>query len=127
VAGAISGNIFEFWGSVWKFVDCGLISQKGRGAICKMVQIFLVRIYFPMEKFQWTRSTTRGPLVALVHSEPWPWSAEELTGAWPSGRSGAGQLTGDSAMERREHGESVSGLTRARVAVWRPSNGVVAE
>jgi hypothetical protein len=54
---------------------------KRRGAICEMVGIFQVRIYFPMEKSRWTRSTICGPLAALVHGEPWPWPAEELTGA----------------------------------------------
>jgi hypothetical protein len=30
VVRGISGNIFENQGSSWKFVDCGLIMEKGR-------------------------------------------------------------------------------------------------
>jgi hypothetical protein len=40
-----------------------------------------------------------------------------------SGHSGARELTGEGAKERGEHGEPVSGLTGARVAVWRPGDG----
>jgi hypothetical protein len=76
--------------------------------------------FFSNGKSQWTRPTTPGPLAALVHSEPWPWPAEELTGAWPSGRSRARWFTGDGAMERGEHGKSVSVLTGRR---WRSSSG----
>jgi hypothetical protein len=47
---------------------------------------------------------------------------EELTGAWPSGRSGERQITSDGAMERGVHEESTTGLTGAWVAVLRPSD-----
>jgi hypothetical protein len=60
-----------------------------------------------------------GPLEVPVHGGLQPWPAEGLTGAWPSGRSGARWLTGDGAMERGARGESVSGLTWVRAAVWR--------
>jgi hypothetical protein len=43
-----------------------------------------------------------------------PWSATELDGAGPSGRSGAQQPTGGGATGRGVHGESIFGLTRAR-------------
>jgi hypothetical protein len=69
-------------------------------------------------------------VVDLVHH---PWTAEMpvhsglamadrrgLTGARPSGRSGARWLTGGGTTERGVHGESTSGLTRARAAVWWP-------
>jgi hypothetical protein len=39
------------------------------------------------------------------------------------GHSGAQEFTGDGATERGEHGEFVSGLTRAQAAVWRLGNG----
>jgi hypothetical protein len=47
-----------------------------------------------------------------------PWPAEGLTGARPSGLSGARWLTDDGAMESGARGASVSDLTVARVAVW---------
>jgi hypothetical protein len=99
-------------------MDRGLISQKGRGLSANVAGIFGFRIYFSMEKMRWTRSTTHGSLVALVHGGPWPWSAEELTEAWPSGRFRARWLAGDGTTERGEHGESILGLTGARAAVW---------
>jgi hypothetical protein len=40
-----------------------------------------------------------------------------------SDHSGARELAGEGAKERGEHGEPVSGLTGARVAVWRPGDG----
>jgi hypothetical protein len=46
-----------------------------------------------------------------------------LTGARPNGRSGARWLTGGGAMGRGVHGESTSGLTGARAAVWWPVDG----
>jgi hypothetical protein len=52
--------------------------------------------------------------VALVHGGLGHGRPEGLTGAGPSGRSGAWQLADDGAIEREEHGESISGLTRAR-------------
>jgi hypothetical protein len=46
-----------------------------------------------------------------------------LTRARPSGRSRAWWLTGGGAIGRGVHGESTSGLTRARAVVWRPVDG----
>jgi hypothetical protein len=40
-----------------------------------------------------------------------------------SNRSGAPKLTGGGTIEREEHMELSSGLTRARAAVWRSSDG----
>jgi hypothetical protein len=48
---------------------------------------------------------------------------DDLTGARPSAYSGVRRLAGDGAMEREEHGESISGFTRAWAVVWRPSDG----
>jgi hypothetical protein len=48
---------------------------------------------------------------------------DDLAGAQPNGSSGARRLTDDGIMEREKHGESVSGLTRAQAAVWRPGDG----
>jgi hypothetical protein len=58
-----------------------------------------------------------------VHGGLRPWLAEGLSGAQPSGRSGARWLISDGAMERGACGESVSGLTEARAAVWPPDDG----
>jgi hypothetical protein len=46
-----------------------------------------------------------------------------------SGRPGAQKVVGGGGKERGEHGESISGPTRARVTVWQPGDGdeVVAE
>jgi hypothetical protein len=49
-----------------------------------------------------------------LHSGRW----QGLTEAWPSGRSNAWWLTGDGAMEKGARGQSVSGLTGVRAAVW---------
>jgi hypothetical protein len=54
-----------------------------------------------------------------LHSGRW----QGLTRARPNGRSSARWLTGDGAMEKGAHGESISGLTGARAAVWRPGDG----
>jgi hypothetical protein len=83
-----------------------------------MVDIFPGVDLFFNGKSRWTRSTRCGPLAALVHNEPWPWPAEELTGAWPSGRSQARWLTDNGTTERGEHWDSIPGLTGARAAVW---------
>jgi hypothetical protein len=48
---------------------------------------------------------------------------DDLAGAQPNSSSRAWRLTDDGIMEREKHGESVSGLTRARGAVWRPGDG----
>jgi hypothetical protein len=41
-----SENIFKNQGSSWKFVDCGLIVEKGRGLNKKVARIFGFRIIF---------------------------------------------------------------------------------
>jgi hypothetical protein len=61
--------------------------------------------------------------MALIHGglgHGWP---KRLTGARPSSYSGARRLTGEGAIEREEHGESVSGLTEARAVVRRSFDG----
>jgi hypothetical protein len=52
-----------------------------------------------------------------------PWVATELNGAWPSSHSGARWPAGGGAIGRGVHGESISGLTGARAAMRRPSDG----
>jgi hypothetical protein len=52
-----------------------------------------------------------------------PWPARELDAARPSSRSGARWPTGGGTTGRGVHGESISGLTGARAAVWRPGDG----
>jgi hypothetical protein len=54
--------------------------------------------------------------------DPGQGDGNDLTGARPNGGSGARWLADDGTIEREKHGESVSGLTRAWVAAWRPSD-----
>jgi hypothetical protein len=51
---------------------------------------------------------------------------DDLTGARPNSCSEAQRLTANGATEREEHGESVSSLTGAWMAVWRPELGLTA-
>jgi hypothetical protein len=60
--------------------------------------------------------------VALAHGGPRIGPRWWLIGARPSSRSRPLRLTGGGATERGLHGESISGLTGAWVAAWRPSN-----
>jgi hypothetical protein len=62
-------------------------------------------------------------VAALVHGGLGHGQPKGLIGARPTGRSGARWLTGDGAMGREEHWESISGLTRAWAVAWRPGNG----
>jgi hypothetical protein len=47
---------------------------------------------------------------------------DDLTRARPNGCSRARRLAGDGATERGQPGESISGLTGAWAAVWRPGD-----
>jgi hypothetical protein len=62
------------------------------------------------------RAVHRGPTMAWTEGTGARWHAHQSTA---SGRSGALKLTGGGAIERVELG---SGLTGARVAVWRPGD-----
>jgi hypothetical protein len=91
VARAIFGYIFKNQGSSWKFVDCGLIVEKGRGLTRKMARISNFKL-FPNSKCRGL-----GPCLmdqrrarSMVDRPPWP--TMELTGAQPSGRSGPQRL-----------------------------------
>jgi hypothetical protein len=57
-----------------------------------------------------------------VHSGPWTGPRRWLTGARPRSRSRPRRLTGGGATEIGLHGESISGLTGARMAAWRPGD-----
>jgi hypothetical protein len=83
----------------------------------------LVSDLFFNRKSAWTESMAHGPLQrwSVVGRSPWP--ATKLDGALPSGRSGARWPAGGDATGRGVHGEYISGLTGARVVVWRPGNG----
>jgi hypothetical protein len=102
-------------------VDYGLISQKGKGLTAKSVGIFQHGIFFN-GKIRWTVSTIRGPWVAPVHGGPRMGPRWWLTGAQPSSRSRPWRLTVSGAAERGLHGESISGLTGASTAAWRPGD-----
>jgi hypothetical protein len=103
-------------------VDCGLILGKDKGLFVKLAGIIGLEL-FSNGKRAWTQSIAHGPRLQTVHRGPrivpWRGARRSLT----SGPSGAREFTGEGATERGEHGESVSGLTRARAAVWQPDNG----
>jgi hypothetical protein len=69
VARAISRNIFKFWGSVLKFVDCGLISGKGRASLKRWLELLVLEL-FSNRKSCGLGSPTQGPVEALAHAEP---------------------------------------------------------
>jgi hypothetical protein len=64
----------------------------------------------------------RGPWAAPVHGGLGNGWLKGLAGAQPSGRSGGCQLTDGGTTEKGLHGESISGLTGARAATWRPGD-----
>jgi hypothetical protein len=80
---------------------------EGQGANCKIGGDFLAPDYFSMGKYG-----------GLGHGR-----LKGLARACPSGPSGVRRLATGGAMERGVHGESISGLTRARAAEWRPGDG----
>jgi hypothetical protein len=67
----------------------------------------------------WTSAGVAGP---RFHRGLHSGRQQGLAGAQHNGRSGARWLTGNGAMEKGARGESVSGLTGARTAVWRPGD-----
>jgi hypothetical protein len=62
----------------------------------------------------------RGPTAAQTEGTGARWHAHRST---TSGRSGALKITVGGAIERGEHGELGSVLTRARAVAWRPGDG----
>jgi hypothetical protein len=74
---------------------------------------------FSNGKTTWTQSTARGPQRRWSTVDLGQGVGDDLAGARPIGCSGAWRLVGDGAMEREEHGESVSGVTGAQVVAWR--------
>jgi hypothetical protein len=100
-------------------MDRGLIAQKGRGLTTKSAGIFRRIIIFQWENTVDSVHTIRGPLRAPVHGGLGHGRPKGVTGAQPSDRSGARRLIGGGTMESGVHGESITGLTRARVVMWR--------
>jgi hypothetical protein len=138
-------NIFRISDLTAKIMDRGLISENPRGLsaksaksgpqvdfikvqgpLCKISEIIRITNYFPtvnpMHQVHawWTgagRAVHRGPTVAQT---------EGTTARSPSlafDRSDAPKLTGGGAKWRGERGELGSGLTGARVALWRAGDG----
>jgi hypothetical protein len=64
----------------------------------------------------------------VAHSELWPWPAEELTEAWPSGSSGAWWLSTTEGKWRGRYGDSNLVLIGAWSATrrWRDGGGALA-
>jgi hypothetical protein len=58
-----------------------------------------------------------------AHSEPMRTRRWQLIEAWPRGHFRAWEPTSGGAIERGEHGDPGSGLTRARVVVERRRDG----
>jgi hypothetical protein len=112
----------KIWGSYWNFVDYGLILDKNRGLSTKWRGFLDFGLIFEWKKhMDWVHGSWTA--MALIHGglgHGWP---KRLTGARPSSHSGARRLTGEGAIEREEHGESVSGLTEARAVVRRSFDG----
>jgi hypothetical protein len=119
VARAIPGIIFKNQGVLLEFYGPWLDFAERQGANCKMVGIFPGADLFFNRKI----------MVDSVHH---PWTTgmpvhgglampgrRGLTGARPSGPSGAQWVTGGGATEGGVHGVSTSGLTGARAAMWR--------
>jgi hypothetical protein len=102
-------------------MNCGLILNQYMGLLQNGGD-FLVSDLFFNRKSAWTESMAHGPQQrwSMVDRPPWP--ATELVEARLSGRSRARWPAGGGAMERGVHGESISGLTGAQAAVWRPGD-----
>jgi hypothetical protein len=94
----------------------------GRGLTAKLVGVFGVELFFN-RKIRWTWSTISGPLRVPVHDGLGPSQSKGLAGARPSSHSRARRPTGGGTAERAVYGESISGLTEAREAAWRPRDG----
>jgi hypothetical protein len=58
-----------------------------------------------------------------AHGEPRSTERQQLIRAWSHGHSGARGLAAEGAVERGEHGDPGSGLTKARAAVERWCDG----
>jgi hypothetical protein len=69
-----------------------------------------------------TPSTARGPRRHRSTVDLGQRVGDDLTRARPNGCSRARRLAGDGATERGQPGESISGLTGAWAAVWRPGD-----
>jgi hypothetical protein len=91
-------------GAVWNSIRLRLNFKQRQGPFCKSGRDFSSLELFSNGELQWTQSTTPEPVEAVAHSEPWPWSAEELIEAWPSGRSRAVACCNRGEMERALRG-----------------------
>jgi hypothetical protein len=123
-----------------KIVDRRLISENPRGLSAKSgPQVDFTKVQGPLCKIsEIIRITNYFPTVNPVHrvhtrwtraGRPWTHGGADrghggaLTWSLASGRYGAPKLTGGGAKWRGGRGELGSGLTRARAALWRPSDG----
>jgi hypothetical protein len=95
------GLFFKTQGSNCEIMECGLILEKPRGFFAKLSGIIDFRIIFVRKK-SWTRSTGRGPRLALVHSGPRIGHRRRLTGARPSSRFGPRWLAARVVTQRGE-------------------------
>jgi hypothetical protein len=122
VARAISRIIFENQRVFLKIHGPRLDFTEGQGLTAKLVGIFRRGIIFQWEN---TAHSIQHPWTAEGTGPQWTGHgrAKGLTGAHPSNRSEARWLIGGGATERGVYGESISGLTGAWVATWRPGDG----
>jgi hypothetical protein len=91
--------------------------------LCKFLGIIDFWIYFSMENQGGLSPWLMDQCRAQSTVDRPPWLATKLDGARLSGRSGARWLARGGATGRGVYGESISGLTKARATVWRPSDG----
>jgi hypothetical protein len=100
------------------FVDCDLISQKGKGLTAKSVGIFQRRFFF-----QWENMVNSVHHLWTVGSAGPRWTVDRASAV--AHRSSAEQPLRATAAHRRWckerglHREPISGLTKTRAVAWR--------
>jgi hypothetical protein len=118
---------FKFQGSEYKNMDYGLILKKYRGLSTKIMIIRLLN-YLLVEKLrgsgpQLVDHGRAGPRWTLDRGSAMTSPELGLTVAPGHGGSLMMAQQREREREREKHGESVSCLTGARAAVWRPGDG----